>query len=243
METTKKQTFITYDEALEIITPGKPKHYIVTKEGEEPTTMRLFNNQGQLGFLPKRARTRGYAFRLYGVTSIVPVPSKEKELTFREELINTHKKIRNLIVKETHPNLWQDLVKAQKALTDEELEKVADLAETHEEGLTSFTFWKAMGELHLGARLDGKYKRLSVRGTLPKYGDREARIAKFAQAIEDSKNKPDDWSFRDFWRTSYDYSVSIKNGRAWLNEEYKGYGNGHYYLLLNANTAIFCEDD
>lgn len=44
---------------------------------------------------------------------------------------------------------------------------------------------------------------------------------------------------------SYDVSFeydAAKN-KAWYSEEYKGCGNGHYYIALDASMALFCEDD
>ena len=56
---------------------------------------------------------------------------------------------------------------------------------------------------------------------------------------------------RDFshrWRNNYDNSLEVKFnedgiGRAWYSEEFKGCGNGHYYLLFDYKHAIFYEDD
>lgn len=46
-------------------------------------------------------------------------------------------------------------------------------------------------------------------------------------------------------RTNYDVSFeyNAELGKAWYSEEYKGCGNGHYYLALDNNLALFCEDD
>lgn len=46
-------------------------------------------------------------------------------------------------------------------------------------------------------------------------------------------------------RTSYDVSFEYDPDRnkAWYSEEYKDCGNGHYYIAIDANTALFCEDD
>lgn len=49
--------------------------------------------------------------------------------------------------------------------------------------------------------------------------------------------------------TNYDVSFELKYDtedgipRAWYSEEYKGCGNGHYYIAISENSAIFCEDD
>ena len=46
-------------------------------------------------------------------------------------------------------------------------------------------------------------------------------------------------------RAGYDVSYSYDAGKkkAWYSEEYRNCGNGHYYLALDENTALFVEDD
>lgn len=46
-------------------------------------------------------------------------------------------------------------------------------------------------------------------------------------------------------RAGYDVSFEYDPDRnkAWYSEEYRDCGNGHYYLAIDANTALFCEDD
>ena len=45
--------------------------------------------------------------------------------------------------------------------------------------------------------------------------------------------------------TSYDvsYQYNAEKNRAWYSEEYRGCGNGHYYLALDSTMALFYEDD
>lgn len=47
------------------------------------------------------------------------------------------------------------------------------------------------------------------------------------------------------WSGRYDYSVEYDGERkkAWYSEEYKGTGNGYYYLTLNNTHALFVEKD
>lgn len=69
----------------------------------------------------------------------------------------------------------------------------------------------------------------------------EAEKSALAQAIRDGRN------YRFAWRDGYDNSVEVSfsddEARGWYSEEYKGCGNGHYYLLFDATHAIFYEDD
>ena len=71
--------------------------------------------------------------------------------------------------------------------------------------------------------------------------ERERMSAEVAECI---KNGTD---FHRRWENGYDNSVEIanRNGEklAWYSEEYRGCGNGHYYLMFDATHAIFYEDD
>lgn len=62
---------------------------------------------------------------------------------------------------------------------------------------------------------------------------------KIAACIRD-KQKHSCW-----YTVNYDVSFEYDPDRnaAWYSEEYRGCGNGHYYLALNHSTALFCEDD
>ena len=46
-------------------------------------------------------------------------------------------------------------------------------------------------------------------------------------------------------RASYDVSFEYdpEKNMAWYAEEYKDCGNGHYYIAIDGNTALFCEND
>lgn len=48
-------------------------------------------------------------------------------------------------------------------------------------------------------------------------------------------------------RIAVNYDVSFQydaeKKKAWYSEEYRNCGNGHYYLALDNNLALFCEDD
>jgi len=70
----------------------------------------------------------------------------------------------------------------------------------------------------------------------------EANKYKLAQIKEALENKTD---IHITGRRNYDISFEYKGDskRAWYSEEYKGCGNGHYYLALNHEYALYYEDD
>ena len=65
--------------------------------------------------------------------------------------------------------------------------------------------------------------------------------AEVENAIKDKKD------YRRRWTNGYDNTIEITfkddYPRGWLSTEFRGCGNGHYYLLFDATHAIFYEDD
>lgn len=83
-----------------------------------------------------------------------------------------------------------------------------------------------------------KIKTVSMKTTFPKW---------VCDSIKDAIENKRDFSYR-MSGTRRDKSVEVKVGedgelRAWYSSEYAGMLNGAYYLLINPNTAVFCEFD
>lgn len=72
---------------------------------------------------------------------------------------------------------------------------------------------------------------------------REHEERLLAEAIKEKRG------YHHRWTEDYDRSVEISYDektdtiRGWFSKEYRGYGNGHYYLLFDEKHAIFYEDD
>jgi hypothetical protein len=71
--------------------------------------------------------------------------------------------------------------------------------------------------------------------------ERECMSAEVADCIKNGIE------FSKRWENGYDNSLEISFDndypRGWYSCEYRGTGNGHYYLLFDATHAIFYEDD
>jgi hypothetical protein len=61
----------------------------------------------------------------------------------------------------------------------------------------------------------------------------------FQNALEEKRK------FMRRWTVGYDNSIEYnpEGEMAWYSEEYRGFGNGHYYLLLDERHISFREDD
>lgn len=71
--------------------------------------------------------------------------------------------------------------------------------------------------------------------------ERKCRNEEVQKAIDEKKN------YHRRWTNGYDNDLEIvfdgEYPRGWLSLEYRGCGNGHYYLLFDATHAIFYEND
>ncbi len=117
------------------------------------------------------------------------------------------------IIKKMHPNLWQDIVKEYNN-----------------------------GNMDpIGA--DCRYETRSIKGIFP---SEELEI--LAEAIKYKQ----DYSFTKYYNgcspNGRDYTVEVRlmkdgNLHGWFSSEYKGTGNGDYYILINETQAVFVESD
>jgi hypothetical protein len=150
-----------------------------------------------------------------------------------EEYIDDLLKYKNYIEKYSLPGTWQELKEDIARITPE---KIEELRKYDGEIKSHFEAWEKAGEIGL-LRIE-KYKTTTLTSNKMPIIDHQ----RLKEAI---KNRED---IIIYWRGSYDYSVHCKkcedgDYRMWFSAEYKGCGNGHYYLLLDDNHCIFVEDD
>lgn len=91
----------------------------------------------------------------------------------------------------------------------------------------SFILWHMSNPAKVKKMYFGKYEN-------------ESRL----QAIKDAFESPYA-KFSCWGKSGYDvhFEYNPEEKKAWYSEEYKGCGNGHYYIALNATHALFMEDD
>jgi len=102
--------------------------------------------------------------------------------------------------------------------------------------------WKDLPE-EFKAKPDDIFPDSNLRTANMKTVFGERVVKELTNAIE--KGEPYHYSLPG---TKRDRSVSVVKGedgnlKAYYSSEYAGCGNGDYYLLLNPNTAVFCETD
>ena len=205
--------------------------YIVTLMGGTKMRMRLFIYGGRtICKYAKRKRNRGYAVS----TEVIEKFWKSIDKPTPED---PHKRWRHNAAKVVKyleaSGLWegylQDLKKAL-TLSDEELFVPRDEPD----------YYHKISEKFEHLSVDGYFSLFQKDGVRTvNWGHHKDYKERVAQAM--ANKSPLTLS----WTVSYDNSIEYApdKKRAWYSEEYRGCGNGHYYLMLDAEHVGFCEDD
>ena len=211
---------------------GSGKYTAILTTGKLP--VRLFvSTGGSLCKFSPHSRRRGPYLASVEVEQWLRLePPKDKTETPGQRTAREHRQWRDYVLAKTAPGWWAELKEDARQLTDEKLSAIAAMT-----GADSYEVYKQVSAMHLKGA-DNGYKTCGL-SQCP--DDIRERIRAKSQARE---------KFSEYWRGSYDYHVSGQlsedgtNYRASFSAEYKGCGNGHYYLMLNpTGNCIFCEDD
>lgn len=208
---------------------------------------RIFANGYQIGYFEGKSRKYG---RVLDVNTIAMILTLEypfiDESSQVEKMITRINKAKKLFANKCHPNLWQDLQYGYSIFNKTEYLKIYneidDSNSWHSKELTALYEYEKQKGFRI---LHEYYKTTTIKSNKPTisgYKEYENCINNIKTHLD---NKED---FIYFWQSNYDVTVEGKMSsdgiyRAWLSLEYRGCGNGHYYFLINENTAIFAEDD
>jgi len=224
---------------------------VATMADGSKQALRLFvSTSGSLAYFGKGKRRHGYA--IYGIArdieSVIVKDNKKSEQTEQEKYFENLKKFKKTFTQNLHLNLWSDLRKAYNEFDIEDFENFVNKSEVEKE--SSYNFYKLLVEYcqlkHSNVITENKHKITTIKSNSPKgYGssyEYNMCVANIKKHLDKKEN------FNYAWRSTYDVSVSGKlceDGvyRAWFSLEFRGCGNGHYYLLVNENQAVFYEND
>lgn len=221
---------------FEISTTQK-EHKIVYADGKSKIARLFISDGGLICEYNRGSRHYGHILNTDNVVSIEPIVKKTDVEITRAFIKNVCKYLEK-------SGLWSNVLhdfRILLSLDDERLEKYINC------GWDENTKWS--DELGL---ISGRMCGLDDLKCSAKMGiksinyfrwDKDSMTAEFKKAIA---NKETYSSPR--WYKGYDNSLScrlLEDGVmcAWYSEEFKNYGNGHYYLAIDEKHAIFCEDD
>lgn len=206
---------------------------IMTKDGVNDKVKRYGKALGG-GVLEMSSKSKRRGFYLQdsyrqGWDNILGIQFYEEpeDKTYAHELVLAQR----YFEKNRHPNLWDDLAK-KYSFTQQQLEDFAKA--TH--GLGHFESWQKAGEMNM-PKIEG-HKTITMKSAgMPEWARNNLK-----DAIENKR------PYSNRWNCGWDCSVSVEQGtdgiwRGWFSQEYKGTGNGHYWLLISPEHAIFAEND
>lgn len=219
---------------------------------------RLFvSTQGNVAYKAKGKRKYGYALPIDSVTNIVPII---KKATPPYQMFQRN--VNKIVTLLSASGLWCDILERAKkmaALTEEQLKRAFELEQDYhtipytnneekDKARAEFeNYFVSLGFDKIYYIALGRWLDLSKKGQIVSvpYGkcNKERLVAQVNNFLTNPSN---DGNVR--WRGSYDYTVSIWRGedgrrRGTFSAEYKDFENGHYYLLLDAEHALYYEDD
>lgn len=228
------RTSIVRRDIKKLINRGLKKVRLTYTDGTREVKRVFISKLGAVCEYGKHCRRYGHEFapsQLRRISKVEPVLNKSDFQTHAERYADKVRKWRNYILKNLHPNLWSELRRQAESVTDEMIVSFGRLGfKSH------YDAWKSAPDN--GLPQIGDYKTITLASCrIPSH-----LPALIASAINYKKE------FSHVWRDSYNYSVGAtigENGiyRACFSAEFKDCGNGHYYLLLNNNNAIFSEHD
>lgn len=217
--------------------PSPVKAVLLYNPGGRKEVRFGISTSGRLIVMNKRSRRFGGFPPANFFENVVQINlSSKKIISGVERYVDDLRKRKRYLDKHCHPNLWKNLRDEAELITEENLKKLLSDKTT----VSRFDAWEVAPKYNL-PRIES-HKAISLKTALGKYYDETLIMAQVKSSIDNKKD------YERQWRNKYDYSLSLKmckDGiyRGWLSQEFKNCGNGHYYLLIGYNHAIFCEDD
>lgn len=227
---------MNYQDAVNYVRETRNRNYVVTINNVK-YNLKLFVSGDRLGEYRKGSRSNGYVVTIERVElwDSIDLPNKDKQTPVEKLRKNLNKVIKYLDAS----GLWSNINSTLKTLASFDDEQLNDFIALD---YSAFNKFITDNKMHLSyderwSLINGKIKSINYDAY-----DKEWVSKNFANAIA-NKTK---YSWR--WTKGYDNSIECSYGedgimRAWYSEEYRGCGNGHYYLAIDAKHALFVEND
>jgi hypothetical protein len=227
------------------------KEIVATMASGEKRPLRLFiSSMGSFCYFAKGKRRYGFQVRdiAQSIDSVsIKGNGKKQDQTVCEKYISNLRKFKKAYTVDAHPNLWGDLRDSYSRFDVDDFAEFID-QKGLKDATDTYTLYKCLCEycqihnLHLIT--ENKWKTTTIQSNKSQHLG-----GQYNQCVENIKRHLDNKeTFKYSWQSNYDVSVSANTGedgiyRAWFSLEFRGCGNGHYYLLINENQAVFAEDD
>ena len=218
----------------------KIEKYVYVSEGEKHEIRLFISTNNDICFAPKRRRNGGYMLSVSEMDkwdSLTKVNKGNKT----DLVKRMRKRAESGVSMLNESGLWTDIKKELLEFLDLSNDDIrrdfidGDIYETY---CSKKYDWLSSYQVFLSLKAKKCWKNLSF----DKYDlNKDSIINSVKRAISDKK------PIRFSWRNVYDNTLEIisDNGiyKGYYSEEFRNCGNGHYYLLFDANHAIFYGDD
>lgn len=253
----------------DIIEKAKTKEFTVKyTDGRQEKKCLFVSTSGEICYFGRRMRNRGYPMSIDSIEDIIPKQQKPNDA-----YTMFHRNVAKAAELLLESGMWLGLQKMMAGMATLTLEEYNEMTIHYEAwngryntGLT----YDQMKELqkndvaNFNAVLERKgypaadiyhFNQLKSKGQIISVPfsngnhDGEHLKSESRRLYEEAKNGECGAPYKSMrWYGSYDYSISFEKTKSgeligWYSAEYKGCGNGHYYLLLDATHAIYYEDD
>lgn len=224
------------------------KKYRVTLDNGRTEILRTFySTYGDIGYHGKGMRTHGFNITFYPYRHVVSMRLVDKRDRDATKLIFDRLKRRMNDAKYMleASGLWQDILENINLVLSKGDDTIMEIAKA----LSMEHYSSLYDEVRNGKlsflthyQIYTSFARNKCWHSIPYLpSDKEFRKKRLQSAIENGIK----YSYA--WRNGYNNCVEVNfedgKGRGWFSAEYKGFCNGHYYLLFDASHAIFYEDD
>lgn len=238
-----------YKEVLEIVVKDGFSHaYTATLNNGGREQVRLFYKNGGIYRIPQRNRKSGYPLWGNSEWKSLKLVSGNKQLTDEELAKRMTRRAKDALKYLSASGFWSDLKEQiEHFLADNTL--ALDIVKEYrsEGGFYENVYNKRNeGDKYAWMRTYQVFEAfLSPKCwmTIPWDGRKAFCEELYKKALEEGTRQ----SFK--WTKGYDVTYTIDKAEegkprgAWLSNEYRNCGNGHYGLLLDATHAVFYEDD
>ena len=216
------------------------KEHVITYHNGTTRVARLFDCNGMICEFNPRSRKYGHYLNMDDIRCIWPLHKNEAD-----KLKRARRFLKTAVKYLEKSGLWSDILHDFKVLLtvdDATLERILSKDLSWDD---RFKMGKELG-LKTGdvnCKLDNLAYTIEkgIKNVNYQKWDRDLKPKVLAEAIANGE----EYSYA--WHKGYDNSISCRfyNGRmvGHYSEEFTGCGNGHYYLLLDENHAMFCEND
>jgi hypothetical protein len=238
---------------------GKVKVKLVDNDGITTSHRLGWSSGGYVMVMHERRKRYGFYVTWSSFKCII---FPEKKATENDKWVRSWTNVLNRLEKS---GLWEEVASDVRTALDVGLDKIKQAYNIDNEYDNSIDYTEnnnrqaikiqAIDARLVGSREDGT---LYTDTSIVWYMNKEAKVKKMHfgkkwlndKELEDIANALEnklpiqvgtDGRITGGYDVSYNYQP--EDNKAWYREEYRGMGNGHYYLALDATHALFYEDD